>query len=205
MNLEIVKKQGLPGDIILIEHSGNIFKDPLGVLIGHGQIPQTLDGKPSKYKHAMMITGPDEVAESTIDFKPYQSTKKRMDNGVQYNYLSNYKDSKGKLMHFPFTWDARMLLINEAKRLIEKGYKYPVSGLFGSLLSYWILDKIGIGASNPLQSRRSLYCSAFMQEIVRVLGVLKIYIDFDPKHTARNTSPEMIAQFEMAGLVTWEI
>ena len=191
MNINIIKEKGMIGDIILIGGANFISK-----LIGYGQKTQTIDGKPSKWSHVMLIYSYFTVWESTIDYKPYpaiskeiEEEKNRLDNGVQINYLLNYKDANpAMLLHFPFTDSQRQLLFNKMNEMLDKGYTYPISGLIGSLLSYWVFRG---WKSNPLQSKNSLYCSAAVQEVYSVLG-----IDFDPMHTARNTSPEIISQFE---------
>lgn len=195
MNLDLLRERGRLADIILIGGTGWISK-----LIGYGQKIQTVDGKPSKWSHVMLIYSPDTVWESTMDYKPYpipltenMEAGARLDNGVQINYTENHKDANpAMLLHFPFSENQRQLLKDKMDRMLDEGYTYPVSGLIGSLLSYWIFRG---WKSNPLQSKRSLYCSAAVQEVYSVLG-----IDFDAKHTARNTSPEILSQFEYEGL-----
>lgn len=185
MNIEKIISYAKPMDPILLG-SGDL----LSYLIRYAQKPQTLDGKPSLHSHGMLFWSFDTVIESTMDFTPYPTRK--LDNGVQFNYLKNHADAPmAMLMHFPWTDAEREILKREALRLKAEGISYSVSGLLGSLLSYWIFP----WASNPLQSKHSLNCSAFIQECCVPMG-----IDFDPKHTARNTSPEMISQYEMEGL-----
>ena len=192
MNLPLVRKCAGPGDILLLSGHGS-----LSWLIRYAQKIQTKDGEPSKWSHAMIYFNVLIAFESTIDFKPYDSAHtgrgKRLDNGVQLNRLENFRDSApAMLMHFPFVDLQRQLLNAKIGEILETGYTYPILGLIGSLLSYWIFRG---WQSNPLQSKHSLYCSAAVQEVYSVLG-----IDFDPMHTARNTSPEIISQYECAGL-----
>ena len=188
MNLELLRSKAKLGDIILIGGSGW-----LSWLIGFGQKTQTPDGKASKWSHVALYVDSYTVWESTIDFKPYPAVDgKRLDNGVQFNLLGDYKDTKPAcLLHFPFNDEQREKLITEMEEMKKKGYTYPILGLVGSLLSYWIFR----WKSNPLQTKHSLYCSAAVQEVYRVLD-----IDFDPLHTARNTSPQAIANYNMEGL-----
>lgn len=184
MNIAKIRRLASPGDIILIR--GNNL---LSYLIRYAQKVQTLDGKPSLWNHCMIYIANNTVAESTIDFKPYT---RGMDNGVQYNYLDNHADAhRAMLLHFPWSDLMREMILEQVGKFIRQGLTYPISGLLGSLLSFWIFP----WASNPLQSKHSLYCSAFMQECYIPTG-----IDFDPKHTSRNTSPEMISQYKMIGL-----
>lgn len=199
MNLNLLREQGRTGDIILI--GGNSF---LARLIKYGQKTQTIDGKSSQWCHAMLLYNSLTVFESTMDFEPYPAIisspvegivqeQKYLDNGVQLNYLENHKGAEpALLLKFPFSDKQRQLLTEKMDKMLEQGYTYPIGGLIGSLLSYWIFRG---WKSNPLQGKRSLYCSAAVQEVYSALG-----IDFDPNHTARNTSPEIISQFQMEGL-----
>ena len=183
IDLVKIRDNALPGDIILTGGA-----NALSFLIRNGQRPQTIDGKPSRWSHSLIYIDSETVAESTLDFEPYEGTGKRLDNGAQFNSLDTLAECDyGQLMCMDWlTMPQRQDLITEAKRLIDKGYTYPISGLLGSLLSYWIFG----WKSNPLQSRHSLYCSAFIQEVYNVIPV-----EFDPKHTARNTCPEMLGRY----------
>lgn len=189
MNLNLIREKTKLGDIILIGGDGW-----LSSLIKFGQKPETKDGKPSKWSHVMIYVDSGTVWESTIDFKPWPNNEddnqeaSRLDNGVQYSWLSNFRDSApAMLLHFPFTDEQRQALMYKMEDMVKKGYTYPILGLVGSLLSYWIFRG---WKSNPLQSKKSLYCSAAVSEVYSVLG-----INFDPKHTSRNTSPQAIANY----------
>jgi len=192
MNLEQLRELAKPADIILTGGDGWLSK-----LIGFGQRTQTIDGKLSRWSHVMLYIDKAAVVESTMDFKPYPNTStnpKRLDNGVQYNYLENHKDIPlAMLIQFPFTDEQRIAILNKAREIYNRGTTYPILGLIGSLLSYRFGWK-----SNPLQSKNSLYCSAFVQEAYSVIP-----IDFDPNHTARNTSPELISQAKYPDLKKW--
>lgn len=194
MNIALIRERAVMGDIILI--GGTSF---LSKLIGFGQKTQTKDGKASLWSHVMIYVDSSTVWESTIDFKPYPNTEddeqeaSRLDNGVQYSWLENFKVSTpAMLLHFPFTDEQRQKLMYKMEDMIKTGYHYPILGLVGSLLSYWIFRG---WKSNPLQSKKSLYCSAAVSEVYSVLG-----IDFSEKYTSRNTSPQAIANYEMEGL-----
>lgn len=199
MNLTKVRNIAEPGDLILVGGDGFIAR-----LIRYGQKVQTADGKPSLWSHVMMYRNRETVLESTMDFEPFparapEDKSRRLDNGVQINYLAHYQSSSPSLvLHFPFGEVERSLLIKRGEELEREGYTYPVLGLVGSLLAFWIFRG---WSSNPLQSRRSLYCSAFVQKVYReALG-----IDFDGAHTDRNTSPEIIYQFDYPGLEKIEV
>jgi hypothetical protein len=220
MNIQELKRYGKPGDIVLTGDNSLLSK-----LICFAQLIQTKDGKASRWSHCMIlvnltdvpeaekpsrwrvlawkllervkdvIKATGKVAESTMDLKPYGDQKKRLDNGPQYNYLENHTDvPRAMLLSFPWTGPHREEILKKAAEIINKGETYSILGLFGSLLSFWIFRW---WKSNPLCTKHDLYCSAFVQECY---SVDCIGIDFDPLHTARNTSPEMISQYDMPGL-----
>ena len=195
---------------------------PYKPAIRYGQKCQTRDGKPSRWEHVIILLPNSFVAESTLDLKPYGREGSRWVSGPQFNSLGSFKSTEyGMLLHFPLSDKQRRRICEKAGDIINavreetfiaqegpavsphevlqtrnvKKYTYPVSGLIGSMISFWLLDRIGLGKSNPLQSHDQLYCSAFAQECYAEAG-----IDFDPNHTARNTSPEIISQFDMPGL-----
>lgn len=195
MNPSLILKSGMPGDILLSGSNSFISR-----LIRYAQKVQTKDGKPSRWSHASIVYKDLTVFESTIDFEPYDPEHigkgKRLVNGVQLNKLSIFKDDDPMmLMSFPFSEVQRGILLDKIDRVLLCGYTYPILGLIGSLLSYWIFRG---WKSNPLQSKHSLYCSAAVQEVYSSLG-----IDFDVNHTSRNTSPEIISQFACEGLVKY--
>jgi hypothetical protein len=193
MQLEKLRRYAKPGDIVLTGGSGFLSK-----LIKYAQRGLTIGLGPSRWSHVLIYVDSDIIAESTIDTEPFRTTKKRLDNGVQYNYLKCYKDTKdGMLLHFDLTETERIKLLAKADAMIACGYRYSILGLFGSLLAYYIFPWM---KSNPLGLRRSLYCSAFVQEVYK-----SIDIDFDPKRTSRNTSPESISQFTYPGLMKYDI
>lgn len=177
----------LPGDAIL---TGTYSKFSVGGLIQHGQRIQTPDGKPSKWKHILMYVDSMTIAESTIDFNPYIPTGKRMDNGPQYNDIRNLShEDYACLLHFrEISNIKRQIMLNTANEIIESGkYRYDITGLLGSLLTYWFMPW---SKSNPLSAKKQLYCSAFLSKILHSIG-----IDPDEKYTDRNTSPERTWQW----------
>lgn len=183
MNIERLRNLAKPADIILISGSGF-----LSSLIKYAQKVITPTGKPSLWSHVCLYINEQTIWESTIDFKPYHGTGKRLDNGVQYNDINNLADIKvAMLLQFPFTDQDRQDLLLKADDMAIQGYTYPITGLIGSMLSYWLF---GWG-SNPLQSKHSLYCSAAVQEVYAVKG-----IDFSGNHTSRNTAPEHIYRYK---------
>jgi hypothetical protein len=186
INITKLRDYAKPGDIIL---TGTRSKFSLGGLIQFGQRIQTPDKKPSLWKHCLMYVDLYTIAESTIDFKPYKPTRKRMDNGPQYNDIDNLQEEDyALLLSFKDIFDEqRKTMLDTVKEIIESGqYRYDITGLFGSLLTYWIFRWV---KSNPFSAKFQLYCSAFVSKILNSIGI-------DPdEDTDRNTSPERIYQW----------
>lgn len=186
ININKIRDIAYPGDLIL---TGTNSKFSLGGLIQFGQRIQTPNGKPSRWKHVAMYVDLYTIAESTMDYKPYKPTQRKLDNGPQFNYLDSLAaEDYATLLHFTELDDAqRLTMKRKAETIIDSGvYTYDVTGLFGSLLTYWLFRWI---KSNPLSRKYQLYCSAFISKILR-----SIDIDCD-KNTDRNTSPERIWQW----------
>lgn len=181
-----LKVCALPGDPVL---TGTKNRVSFGGLIQNGQRVQTPDGKPSLWKHILMYVDQYTIAESTIDFKPYLPTGKRMDNGPQYNNLQSLEgEDYAALLHFTnLSPELRQKMLAKADKIIQSGsYHYDITGLFGSLLTYWLFPWC---KSNPLSTKHQLYCSAFYSAILNSIGI-------DPDvNTDRNTSPERIWQW----------
>ena len=187
INIGMLNNRALPGDCVL---TGTNSKFTIGGLIQHAQRVQTPDGKPSMWKHVLMYIDQWTIAESTIDHEPYLPTAKKLDNGPQYNNLESLAtEDYATLLHFTSLTDAqRQKLTDQAQEIIWSGkFRYDITGLFGSLLSYYLFPW---WKSNPLSSKHQLYCSAFVSKILR-----SIDIDVDKQHTDRNTSPERIWQW----------
>lgn len=187
IDIDKLKKYTLPGDCVL---TGTRSRFSIGGLIQYAQRIQTIDGKPSLWKHILMYIDQYTIAESTIDFKPYLPTKNRLDNGPQYNNLETLRNEDyAILLHFTsMTGEQRQNMLNKADEIILSGkFRYDITGLFGSLLTYYLFTWC---KSNPLSTKHQLYCSAFISIILNSIGV-----DVDEQHTDRNTSPEKIWQW----------
>lgn len=186
INITKLRDCAKSGDLIL---TGTNSKISLGGLIQFAQRIQTHDGKPSKWKHVAMYVDLYTIAESTIDFKPYKPTQRKMDNGPQFNNIESLEsEDYATLLHFTdLTDEQRLKMLDKASTIIHSGvYKYDITGLFGSLLTYWLFRWV---KSNPLSGKYQLYCSAFISKILRAINI-------DPDgYTDRNTSPERIWQW----------
>jgi hypothetical protein len=184
--LKYMETVAQPMDILLLGRDSF-----LGRLIQFAQRVQTNDGKPSLWSHCALYAEDDDILESTIDLEKFEGGR-RLDNGVQYNPIERILTyDRIMLIQLPITPIQREVLIKRADRLYKDRLTYSISGLLGSLLSYWIFR----WQSNPLQTKHSLYCSAFVALVYEA-----IQVDFDPHHTARNTSPEMIYQYHCEGI-----
>jgi hypothetical protein len=214
MNLDTLRQQGEPGDIILVRGSGWLSR-----LICEGQRPLTKYHDPSLWSHVALFLDPETIAESTIDFEPFGAYTEppshteptpespvdpdyrpphpdRLNNGAQYNYLTTLKGKEmGMLLKFPLTDEQRVRVMQKADDLIKERNYYNITGLIGALLSYTILRRLGIGQHNLFTLKDTLFCSDFVQSCYTEVG-----IDFTADFASSNTAPEHIAQFEMDGL-----
>jgi hypothetical protein len=202
MNIEKIREKAQPGDIIL--KGSNKFPSPL---FRYAQKGLTRNGRPSLYCHGLIYIDRDTVAESTMDFKKYDHETRiikaagrlgigsRFYSGPQYNALDELKNAEyyGLLIKLPLTERQRQDILVAIDAIIRMGVKYSILGLVGSLLSYYVLHTKG----NPLARAHTLYCTAFVQAAYLTPNV---NIDFDLIRSAYNTSPELIAQFDMPGL-----
>lgn len=189
INLVKLDRYGSPGDVLL---TGTCKALSIGGLIQFGQRPQTPDGRSSHFSHVMFWAGRDVVAESTVDLKRYDATGKRLDTGPQWGALSSYRNTdKVVLLHFKQVADERRTeLLAEVARIVREDlYQYDITGLLGSLLTYWLLRWV---RSNPLSEKRFLFCSAFVSMLMNDFYEYKV-----SKNTYRNTSPELIWQWAL--------
>lgn len=183
MQLAPIYEYAKPGDIILTGSNSL-----LSLLIRNGQRIHTVDHKPSLWSHCVMYQDEMTIIESTIDYLPYIPTGKRMDNGMQMNDLSTLRDyGYGELFCFGdlISNAQRQAMLNRGQELIaDPKNRYDITGLFGSLLTYYVLRWM---KSNPLST--GLYCSAYMAKLLGAAGL-------DPhRNTSKNTNPEMLYQW----------
>ena len=181
----------LPGDIILLSNDG-----VLSFLIKNAQCIQTLDKKPSLWSHCVLVNDEHTIVESTLSVF-YNTGKFFIRNGVVYSSINKYKNtSNAVVIRLPLSNVERQRVLTKARILANSHIRYPILGLVGALLSYWVFK----WQSNPLQTKQALHCSAFIQECFSVVDV-----DFDKFYTARNISPELISQYECKGIFKFKL
>lgn len=179
MNLNMLRKLARPGDILFIDGGNGL----VSTLIKYGQKKFTEDGSPSQWSHMALVYDSDLLIESTLRVTRWFG----ITNGITITSTSYYQNCNCSLALMPLTKKQRDTVVKTALRLLEEGVSYPICGLVGSLLSYYVLGgKFG----NPLQSKRSLYCSAFVQECYLSIGM-----DFSEYYTSRNTPPQLIFNY----------
>lgn len=183
MNIEVLRKEAEPGDIVLI--GGN---NPFQQLIQYGQKVLTEDGSPSLWSHALLVYDKRLFLESTIRMHSIW----RIDNGVQYSGFEEYSHAqRAVLIKPPLTNLQRQVIIKKGVELENSGIPYPVSGLFWSLFAYYITGRFG--KKRNYFSHNGLYCSAFVQDCYDATR-----IDFTKEYGERNTAPEHIWQWAVS-------
>lgn len=180
MNIEALRETARPGDIVLM--GGN---KPFQRLIQYGQKVLTEDGRPSLWSHALLVYDERLFLESTIKVHSIW----RIDNGVQYNDFMEYKHVPRAVLIQPSLTDTeRRAIVEKGVEIESRGVPYPVSGLFWSLLVYYVLGRFG--RKKNYFNQNGLYCSAFIQDCYETVG-----IDFTEEYGERNTAPEHIWQW----------
>lgn len=208
LDLSVISELGKPGDIILSRSEGIIPN-----LICEGQRPLTVDHKPSLWSHVSLLASPTVIAESTIDFEPFEGYVKhprkkrkeilpespkftdkveewrsRGDNGAQYNYLNTLSGSKRiMIIYMPLTDAERQKVMFRADEIIKEERYYNITGLVGALAAYWIFRRVGF---NILKIPGTLFCSDFAQE-----SFDRVHLDFAPGLSPGLTAPEHIYQY----------
>jgi hypothetical protein len=158
----------------------------IGKLIRKAQEIQTPDKKPSLWSHVAFYFGYGLILESTIGFEPYRNGK-RWDNGIQFYSLEQRIKSSGNniaVFKLKASDEVRERLKQRAIDLYNQNIKYPILGLLGSLLTYWIFPT---QYNNPLCNEKyKLYCSAFVADVLEsYYGKLSVY-------SVDNISPELL-------------
>ena len=182
MDLKYYNTYAKRGDFLLFAQSGLISK-----LVRYGQSPLTKDGKPSLWSHAVLVYDKNVVIESTIEVHSIW----RVDNGIQFTPITKYVHVEPCiLVSFPLSTRQRTKVIQQALKLLQEGVTYPICGLIGSLVKYWLLRGMH---GNPFQSKNSYYCTAFIQDCY-----LQVGIDFARSYSTAQTAPELVYQFVMS-------
>ena len=120
-----------------------------------------------------------------------QIQRKHIQLGVQENRIAKYFDEKMfpslAVLDFGLTETQVATLLREALELVASRERYSLRELVGTLIA---LRKPELRAQENLLAReRSVYCSAFVQQLL-----LKAGIDLVPGVTGKNTTPEDIAR-----------
>jgi hypothetical protein len=152
----------------------------------------TPDKKPSLWAHAFLFTGKrvdgyDWIAESDITVKLSQW---EVVNGAQESRIDKYYGMEKALhcavLDFGLSDSDADKVVQKAFEMIAKKIMYPISGLFGTFFAYLFGTEKW---RNLWNTKHALYCSAFVQEAYREVG-----IDFARDVATTNTGPEHLWQ-----------
>jgi len=148
-----------------------------------------------RWSHVFVFQGQRADGHHWIIESDLQFVHKHISLGVQENRVTKYHDDKLytwlAVIDLGLTEPQAKELVREALDLVANRTRYSIRELFGTLLA---LRHPGLrGKDNVLSRNNSLYCSAFVQHLIRKVGH-----DLAPGVDSKNTTPEDIARTPLA-------
>ena len=149
------------------------------------------EGRWSDWSHAFLFEGRRVDGQHWVVESDIQILHKNIQLGAQENRTAKYDDEKMfpalAILDFGLSEAQVATLLREALELVANHERYSIRELFGTLIA---LRKPELRArENILARERSVYCSAFVQQVF-----LKAGVDLAPGVAGKNTAPEDIAR-----------
>lgn len=145
----------------------------------------------SCWSHAFVFEGQRLDGHHWIIESDLQFHRKHIQLGVQENRMSKYFDESlyTTLAVLDFGLDAEQVdtLLREGLELVASRARYSLRELVGTLLA--LKNPQLRGRENLLARERSLFCSAFVQQLFRKAG-----LDLAPGVNAKHTTPEDLSR-----------
>lgn len=149
------------------------------------------DGRWSRWSHAFLFGERRSDGHIWVIESDLQAAPKHLRFGVQENRLTKYDDEEmyGVLavLDFHLTEEQTRRLLGHALDLTADAVRYSVRELFGTLLA--LRHQKLRGGENVLSRDKSLYCSAFVEQLYAKIG-----IRLCPGVNLKHTVPEDIFQ-----------
>ena len=185
-NREFLERHARPGRIGLCGGSTNV-----DIAIRRAQRHLHAAGRWSDWSHAFIFEGIRADGQHWVVESDLQILRKHIQLGAQENRAAKYFDEKMfpslAVLDFGLSEAQVATLLREALELVANRERYSLRELVGTLIA---LRKPELRAQENLLAReRSVYCSAFVQQLF-----LKAGIDLVPGVTGKNTTPEDIAR-----------
>jgi hypothetical protein len=148
-------------------------------------------GRWSDWSHAFLFEGPRADGHHWVVESDLQFHRKNIQLGAQENRVAKYFDEKMfpalAVLDFGLGETQVATLLLEGLDMVANHERYSLRELVGTLIA---LRKPELRAQENLLAReRSVYCSAFVQQLF-----LKAGIDLVPGVAGKNTTPEDIAR-----------
>jgi hypothetical protein len=176
----VAGRVGLSGGITLIDKA-----------INRAQRHLDERGVWGSWSHAFIFQGRRHDDHHWVMESDLQIHRKHIQLGTQENRISKYYDEDFyttlAVMDFGLSSEQVVALLREGLELVANRAKYSMRELLGTLIA--LHDPKLRQRDNLLSRDKSMYCSAFVQQIFRKIG-----LDLAPGIHGKNTTPEDIAR-----------
>ena len=143
------------------------------------------------WSHAFIFQGRRHDDHHWVMESDLQIHRKHIQLGTQENRISKYYDEDFyttlAVLDFALPAEQVAALLCEGLELVANRAKYSMRELLGTLIA--LHDPKLRGRDNPLAREKSMYCSAFVRQVFRKIG-----LDLAPGIHGKNTTPEDIAR-----------
>jgi len=185
-NREFLERHAQPGRVGLC--GGGTRVD---IAIRRAQRHLHEEGHWSDWSHAFIFEGTRADGQHWVVESDIQILRKHIQLGAQENRAAKYANEKMfptlAVLDFGLSEAQVATLLREALELVANHERYSLRELIGTLIA---LRRPELRAQENLMAReRSVYCSAFVQQLF-----LKAGVDLVPGVAGKNTTPEDIAR-----------
>jgi hypothetical protein len=143
------------------------------------------------WSHAFLFEGVRADGHHWVIESDLQFHRKHIQLGVQENRMTKYFDERLyttlAVLDFGLTETHTAALVREGLELVATRARYSLRELVGTLLA--LRHPAWRSRENLLARERSLFCSAFVQQLFRRIG-----LDLAPGVDAKHTTPEDISR-----------
>ncbi len=185
-NEEFLRRYAAPGRVGL---SGGITL--IDKAIARAQRHLDEHGLWGSWSHSFIFQGHRHDGHHWVMESDLQVHRKHIQLGTQENRVSKYYDEDFyttlAVLDFGLSAEQVTALLCAGLELVANRERYSVRELLGTLIA--LHDPKLRGRDNLLAREKSMYCSAFVQQVYRKIG-----LDLAPGVHGKNTTPEDIAR-----------
>lgn len=181
-NREFIERYAAPGRVGLC---GGVTKVDTAIRLA--QRRQHPERRWSNWSHAFLFEGQRVDGQHWVLESDIQILKKNIQLGAQENRADKYHDEQMfptlAVLDFGLNETQVATLLREGLELVANRERYSIRELIGTLIA---LKKPELRARENLLAReRSVYCSAFVQQLFHSIG-----LDLVPGVTSKHSTPE---------------